>query len=176
MIAAIGCGLGIVLVLVTGGSLNRLAGVRVRFAPLAVCVFAVQGAARGRFPLVAERPGMALIVWTAAGLAIVAIVWANRTLPGAWLLGAGTGLNLMAVLLNAGMPVVAEGYSARLMAGVGFYHAARSSDVAILLADVLPVPGGWQMSVGDLLLLVGITIALVATAAGGDVRRSAQKS
>jgi hypothetical protein len=101
---------------------------------------------------------------------LLAFVASNAHLTGIVVLGLGLLLNLVAVVLNNGMPVRG---SALVAAGVveeaelptttfaGPRHLETSADHLGVLGDVLPVPGaGEVLSFGDLIIVAGAADAV----------------
>jgi Family of unknown function (DUF5317) len=100
-------------------------------------------------------------------------VWSNRRIPGVVLLGAGGGLNLLAIVTNGGtMPASASALRAsgwKPQAG----HFANSAVVAhpklAFLGDVFAsprwVPFHDVFSVGDLLIVVAVALLVYKTCA-----------
>jgi len=94
-----------------GGRLSRLASLRVEFGWLALAAVALQ------YPLVynlvAEAtiigvPLVTLMMVVSCAL-VVCVVWANRRLPGVFLVGLGLLANLVVMTLNGGwMPITPE--------------------------------------------------------------------
>ncbi len=168
---AIACVLSVPL---TGGRLQRLAGVDLRFlwtAPLAVALQVV-------ILVIATGGNRSLHV--AIHLATYALVgvfiWANRRLPGSWLIGAGTLMNVAAIVANGG--VMPRSESAQMISGPP--HHAGFRNVAVLahphllwLGDIIPVPAGMfsnVFSIGDLVLLAGMVVLMHRVCRGeGDV-------
>jgi hypothetical protein len=101
----------------------------------------------------------------------IAFVWANREIPGLWLVSLGAISNGVAVAANGGvMPASA---SAVRTAGLevspdGFVNSGVLDDPKLLfLGDVFAVPASWPFanvfSVGDVLIAVGAAYAIHAT-------------
>lgn len=166
MIAVLGIALGIWLAALCGGRRQRVLAVEIRFASLAVAAFSLQAFARGRLPFSAELTKVSLVVWAASSMVVLIVLWVNRRIAGAWFLLLGTALNLAVVLLNQGMPVVTYGGPAAGLAASAFYHEASARDLVLEWADVLPFPGGWRMSIGDLILMAGIAVFILFNATG----------
>ena len=121
--------------------------------------------------------GAYLLDGTAATLALAAslvlllgFVGVNPHVTGVAVIGAGLLLNLVAVVLNDGMPVRG---GALVAAGVveeaelatttfsGPRHLETSADTLAVLGDVLPVPAlGEVMSFGDLIIVFGAADAV----------------
>ena len=117
---------------------------------------------------------------------LLAFVAANAHITGVLVIGCGLLLNLLAVVLNSGMPVRGE---ALVRAGVveqaelptttfrGARHLETSADPLGVLGDILPVPVVREvLSFGDLIILAGASDAVRELArrrrpAWGTVRR-----
>jgi hypothetical protein len=110
-----------------------------------------------------------------------AIVWLNRRLPGIWVVLVGVTFNLLVIAANGGyMPIPPEAV-ARTGAGQAIAQMppgsvlAGSKDVLLprqqalfwVLGDILviPPPFPWPtaMSIGDLLIAVGVFVFIVQT-------------
>ena len=115
--------------------------------------------------------GSAANLFLAASLAVlIAVAMVNRHITGVAVVGLGLLLNLVAVAVNAGMPVRA---SALVHAGVvdeadlptleltGARHLESSSDALGVLGDVLPIPMAQEvLSFGDLIVVFGAADAV----------------
>lgn len=148
-----------------GGRLGRLAGVELRWlwlAPLALVTQVV---------IVTIAPGgdRALhdVAHVATYLLAGTFLWANRRLPGAVLIAAGTASNAIAIVANGG--VMPQSALADRLAGLsergGFHNAGIVAHPALRwLGDVIPVPGPPHLanvlSVGDLLIFAGAVVLL----------------
>ena len=108
-----------------------------------------------------------MTVWGVICVALISTLWVMRRHTGVSLLITGLVSNLLVVLINDGMPYFVGAGSDTHDAG-DFYHAAGASTRMWLLSDVLPLPGGYLLSLGDLLLLVGLVSFVVAHATGVD--------
>ena len=167
----------IVVALLRGGSLRNFAALRLRWLPLVIAGFALQlliFTPFGMSPLVA----FATLPIYVLSLALIAIwVAANWRIPGMALIAIGLALNVAVIAANGGhMPVSPEGarlagqYEA-LAAGdpATSKHALMSSEQARLwwLSDIIViprgVPGAVVLSVGDIVLTVGIAILCYST-------------
>lgn len=175
MILAIAfCG-AVLLAVVRGGSFQRLAEVPLRRAWLAIVAFVLQAYIM-YFP---DVRGEGLFSLQAAALAVsylllLILIWQNRHLPGAWVIGAGLACNLAVILLNGGFMPITEG----ALAQVGHTFKARAPDagarvlgtkdimlpreqtVAWWLSDIFvlgsPFPLPSVFSFGDVLVAFGI--------------------
>lgn len=114
--------------------------------------------------------GLATLALGGALAVLLAFVAANAHVTGVLVLGCGLLLNLVAVVLNNGMPVRGE---ALVVAGVvdedelptttfaGPRHLETSSDRLGVLGDALPVPIAREvLSFGDLIVLMGVADAV----------------
>ncbi len=114
--------------------------------------------------------GLATLALAGALAVLLAFVAANAHVTGVLVLGCGLLLNLVAVVLNNGMPVRGE---ALVVAGVveeaelatttfnGARHLETGSDRLAVLGDVLPVPVTREvLSFGDLIVLAGAADAV----------------
>ncbi len=168
--------LGAVIVgLVRGGSLQRLADLPLRWAWVALVAFGLQ-IYLIYFPepisagLVSPRVGLLVLSY----LLLFAVIWQNRTLPGVWLIGVGLLSNFSVMILNGGyMPITLEA-----LTQAGFAHTAlgteagarvlatkdiiltRDATVAWWLSDIFVLPPPFPIpsvfSIGDALIALGI--------------------
>lgn len=166
----------VIVGLVAGGSLRRFDDVHLRWWPLALLGLAMQVA---RLPFLDEpwRERLELGLLIASYMPLLVFVWANRRLPGAWLIGLGLACNLLVIGVNGGMPVTREAIEA---SGQGEHipalvqgddpkhHLATEDDVLVFLADVIPLGGpvGQVVSVGDLVLYLGVGWLVVGVMRG----------
>jgi hypothetical protein len=99
------------------------------------------------------------------------IAWflvSNRDLPGLWLVGIGTAMNVTAIVANSGVMPAARG--ALELAGIGapggrFANSAAVADPRLaFLGDVFawpaPLPFANVFSVGDVLIVLGAAIVV----------------
>jgi hypothetical protein len=160
--------IGVLVGLALGGRLEGLAGMRIRLAPLAVAGLLVQVALYS--PLGAGLPDdVGRIVYVASTLAVAATLLANLSIPGVALVVLGAASNLAAILANGGaMPANAGALRA---AGVELDGPSNSVVVAHPalepLTDVFALPRELPLanvfSVGDVLIAVGIAVAIAAS-------------
>ncbi len=156
-------------VLITRGRLRNLGELHLRGEVPILVLFAAQALARGRLavPIVAILPWNPVRLWQlilAVLLLMLLLNWQVRGIP---LVAAGVLLNLIVVTANGFMPVARfSGSLAALEAGRtggSFYSAAPSRLTA--LGDVVslnaPGAGGFLLSSGDVLLLVGVVVVVV---------------
>jgi len=153
----------VVSVPLTGGSLRRLATLRVRWLWLGPVALLIQ------LVLVTFAPGGSETVHAAIHIGtyvlLGAFLWANRRLPGVSVIGVGTVLNGLAIVVNRGvMPTAATAERlAGLSAGRGFQNSAVMAHPHLLwLGDIIPV--AWPLpnvlSVGDCVIFLGLLFLL----------------
>ncbi len=169
--------LGLVIGALAGGRLPRLADLRLHWVGLLAVALAVRLAAglmvtSDVAPELAGAWGLPLTY----GL-IVAWLYRNWTVPGLQVAAIGVSLNILAAVLHGGkMPVwdgalVAAGLSAQDLVGDPFHILLTARTAADFIGqggmfgDVVPIPIPFLrdvVSVGDVLLWVGIVWAIVA--------------
>ena len=159
---------GLVVGLLAGGRVDRLADLRIRWAWLAIAGLAAQVVLF--LPTIGDALGP-VAPWLYAGstAAILAVILVNLRIPGLALVAAGAACNLAAIVANGGyMPVSPAALASLGWEQVpGYSNSATIADPALApLTDVLAMPS-WLpfanvFSVGDVLIAVGLaaTIAL----------------
>jgi len=162
LVLAIGVGLAL------GGSLREFEHLRIHRWGLALIAVAMQAPALAIAGVPASVIGPVMLALSYALL--VAFLFANRWIPGATVMSIGLVLNLTAVVLNGGMPVQAtaierSGGDPAVLAQTqdDKHHLMDDSDVLTPLADViwLPAPATIVISIGDVLLYLGIAYSIV---------------
>ena len=159
----IGVGIGYLL----GGRLDRLATLRLRWAPLALIGLAVQLAifADPIGPLLGEA---APTIYVASTALVLAAVLRNLDTPGIAIIAIGASCNLAAIVANGGyMPADPAALASIGGPGTGATNSIVVADPALRpLTDVFALPL-WMpfanvFSIGDVLIGIGIaaTIAL----------------
>lgn len=162
--------LGVAIGWATGGRLANLASVRLHGESALVAVVFATALAPRAFEYAAERWHLALlVVWAVMLTILLWLCWINVRTPGVALLGAGLLANYAVILANGGMPVsewavrVAGGgteTTARLAEST--FHLPAQGTLLTWLGDVLPLPGlGLVLSVGDVLMFLGVVVAIV---------------
>lgn len=153
-----------------GGQLSRLSEVRVRWIALAAVAFAIQ------VVLVTVVPDGDSNVHRILHLATYALAAAcllrNLDLRFVWLVGVGGLFNLIAIAANGGVMPASRGALETAGLDVQSGQFANSDFVsgahAAFLGDVFAVPSGWPganvFSVGDVLMLAGVFLAIHAAA------------
>jgi hypothetical protein len=179
----------IFVALLKGGSLQRLAELRVRHMPLVLVAFALQLLI---FPLI----GDAIIPFATVPLYLLSMlllsIWValNRQLSGIILIGLGVVMNLAAIAVNGGyMPVdpAAAAYAGGLERYLHADGAVANNSIATtsavrlwMLTDIFPVPAGIPFatvySLGDILLTTGIGVLCYRTLLGWPHQPAAQRS
>jgi hypothetical protein len=153
------------MVPLAGGRLSALATVRLRHAWVLPVTLVVQ------ILIISIVPGgpedLYRIVHLATYGAAAAFLILNRRVPGLLLIGAGGGLNALAISANGGvMPASRSAVEiAGLAAHDGFVNSGAVANAKLaFLGDVFPVPDWLPLSnvfsVGDVLIVLGAAIAL----------------
>lgn len=171
MIVAVSLISALVLRLACGRPLRELGEAHVKGEAYLIALLVAQAG----LPLLTLRgpaSTVAFWLWVLTFPCTIAVAWLNRRIPGVLLIGAGLCANLLVITLNGGMPV--SGVAARVAAPPGRAIAVPSGDFVHRLADehtrlalasdVIPAPGipggGAVASVGDVLMLAGLTTAI----------------
>lgn len=165
MILIVFAALCLLSVPLTGGHLSRIAHIRLRGGWLAGVAISIQ--------VVITVFWLGGSHWIHSALHIVsyacagAFLWVNRRIPGALLIGAGAGLNALAIVVNGGvMPASATAERlAHVMLGHGFHNSTPVAHPHLLfLGDIIPFPGPGMLSnvlsVGDIVLYTGMLVLL----------------
>lgn len=186
-----GIGLSILVAWLQGNKLSQLADVRFEFwwaVPLIAVVqsMLVRSSSAGlRLPWWEARPvGMAL-----SYVILCTIICLNLQMPGMWAVLGGIALNAIAIAANGGyMPITPEA-----LARIGYSNVVQhmpmgtvvlgSKDVLLspgqgslwFLGDTLvipePCPAPTAMSIGDVLLAVGVFLFILQTTRSGATRQ-----
>ncbi len=153
--------IAIMLGAMRGGKLRNLTEIRVKLwwlLPLGFLILATSN----YVPV--ERHNLAVGLILASYLPLLLFVWLNRDSSGIWIAGIGILMNFTVIVINGGMPVLAEAAS---VAGggdgelvLGAKHVVMSAETRLpFLADVIPLPGA-VLSLGDVFLAIGIGVFL----------------
>jgi len=174
MILAAAILVAVIVGLVRGGNLQRLAQLPFRWGGVALVAFGLQ-----IYLIYFPEPVGAGLVSLRVGLLVLSyallagVIWQNRALPGIWLIGLGLAANLAVMLLNGGyMPITPQA-----LAQVGHTRNALSSEagarvsatkdivlprdatVAWWLSDIFVLPPPFPLpsvfSLGDMLIALG---------------------
>lgn len=143
-----------------GGSLASLAETHLRWPALLVAGLGAQVVFELWSPEWAGGGG-GLGVLLASNALVAGFLFANARLPGVGLAAVGMGLNVLVIAANGAMPV---SQNALVRAGVegsvsdlGTKHELLDENTRLpWLADVIPVPGRTIISIGDVVLALGI--------------------
>ncbi len=158
---------GLIAGRLAGGRLGRLADLRIRWLPLAllglggqVVLFSDLGAS-----LVED---LVSILYVGSTALVLVVVLVNVRIPGLALVAVGAGLNLAAILANGGaMPADPDALAALGRPAEDAANSIVVADPALwFLTDVFAMPSWLPLanvfSVGDVLIGVGIAVAIVA--------------
>jgi hypothetical protein len=149
-------------VMLTGGSLRRLADVRIRHTWLLWAALGDQILIISVFP--DAHPRMLAAAHIASYVAAGACLVLNRHLAGAWLLAAGGATNALVIVANGGtMAASADAVraSGRIPVGDQFDNSAvlphpRLSWLGDILATPSWLPGHTVFSIGDIAIWLGV--------------------
>ena len=160
IILAIAC---LITVPLTGGSLTRLASLRLRWLWAAPAALLVQVIIMEIIP----NSNQIVLGWihVASYALIVAFLWANRRIAGVPVIAAGTISNMLVIVVNGG--VMAASRTAQRIAGLslggGFHNSNALSHPHLLwLGDIIPIPGPLPnvLSIGDCIIFAGTLVLL----------------
>lgn len=171
--------IGLVLGLLGGGALSRLASLRFRWGP-AIAVGLLVQVAIFSTPLGNAIGGLAPWVYVASNVLVLAAVLRNLAIPGIALVFAGGASNALAILTNGGyMPVsqsalIAMGRSEQ----VGYSNSRLLETVRLEpLTDIFAmptwIPAANVFSVGDVLIGIGAALAIALAMHGRGPRVAA---
>jgi hypothetical protein len=173
---------GVLLGWLVGGRLEGLAGVRLRWAPLALVGLLVQ-VALFLEPVVERVGALGPPVYVASSALVLAVVLRNISLPGLLPVAAGASLNLLAIVANGGYMPASPGALGALgkTINASYSNSLLTSHPALApLTDVFAMPAGVPFanifSVGDVLIGIGIAWAIAAAMRGGASRNLPPRS
>ena len=173
MIFAAAIPVGIVAGFLLGGRLEGLSALRFRWAPLAVGGLLAQ---IGLFSDLAAglNAGMVALLYVATTAAVFVALLRNVRLTGLPIVAVGALSNLAAIVANGGiMPADAGALIvAGLEPGTGPTNSAVLADPALQpLTDIFAIPATIPLanvfSIGDVLIALGLVIAIVAAMRAG---------
>jgi len=170
MLALVAILWGVIVALACGGDLRHLGRLRLAGEAFIVPCFVFQAVVRGRGFGLTGIPSVSISLWAAASLVLCICLLLNWRRPGCYLAAVGVMLNVLVVLANRGMPVgLRPGSDDVAVAASGaqsqFYLVDSSGALMRTAADAIPLEfhGEWMMlSIGDVLLVVGIGVLLVS--------------
>lgn len=163
---------GLVVGVLTRGSPVRLGELQLRWAPLIVLGMAVQLALFSS-PIGNALGEAAPLVYIFSNVTVLIAVAANLAIPGLAIVFVGGASNLLAIAANGGyMPASVDALAAMgRTPGIDYSNSALREDVVFgPLTDIFTMPVWVPMSnvfsVGDVLIGVGVAIAVVAAMHG----------
>ena len=159
--------IGVVVGLLLGGRLERLAALQLRWVPLALLGLVVQVALFST-PLTESVGTLGPPLYVASTGAVLIVVLRNISIPGLAIVAIGAASNLIAVVANGGfMPAGPEAVASLGSSAQGGYsNRVVVPDPALApLTDIFALPP-WMpfanvFSVGDVLIGVGVAITIV---------------
>jgi hypothetical protein len=169
--------LGLLLGLVLGGRLSGLGTLDFKWAPLALAGLAVQIVLFSE--PISDRVGdLGPAIYVASTAMVLVVVGRNIRIAGMPLVALGAASNLLAIVANGGyMPTSPEAAAAAGRAEATTYSNSAIVDGAVLapLTDIFALPG-WLpftnvFSIGDLLIGVGVIVAIVVAMRRGAPER-----
>ncbi len=159
---------GLLVGWLAGGRLSRLARLEFRWAPLIVGGLIVQLALFSE-PVSARIGSAGPAIYVATTAAVLLAVAGNVRITGVALVVAGAAANLAAIVANGGYMPASPAALAALSRGpaVGYSNSAVVKTPALEpLTDILAMPawlpGANVFSVGDVLIALGVAVAIVA--------------
>jgi hypothetical protein len=158
--------LGIVAGLLLGGKLDRLADLRLRWAPLAVLGLLIQ-VALFTDPVSAAVGDLAPGIYVASTAAVLVAVLRDVRVPGMAVIALGAASNLAAIVANDGyMPADPAALASVVELSPGYSNSVIVADPALRpLTDLYAMPPAFPFanvfSVGDVLIGIGIALVIV---------------
>jgi hypothetical protein len=158
--------IGLIAGLLLGGRLDRLADLRLRWAPLAVAGLLVQVALFAD-PINVAVGRAAPAIYVASSAAVLAAVLRDVRIPGLVVIAIGAASNLAAILANGGyMPADPEALASVVGPSAGYSNSVVVSDPALRpLTDLFAMPAAFPLanvfSVGDVLIGIGVAAVIV---------------
>ena len=166
---------GLAVGLMTGGSLERLSHVRLRWPGVAHAGLAVQLVLFSG-PVTDAIGDAGPPIYVASTLAVLGFVMLNVHLPGLFVVAAGALTNLVAIISNGGFMPAAD--AALALAGFAPTEGAYSNSRQFAqpsfpaLSDIFAIPEEVPFSniysIGDVLIGVGLAVILVWAMRGGE--------
>jgi hypothetical protein len=168
--------IGLLIGLLLGGRPAGLAAIRFRWPGLVLFGLVLQLILF--FGPVAERIGdLGVPIYVGSSAIVLIALLRNLAIPGLPVIALGALLNLVAIVANGGYMPVSTGALAALgkSPATGYSNSTQMSDPALApLTDIfaLPpaVPFANVFSIGDLLIGLGIVIAIAVAVRGGASR------
>jgi hypothetical protein len=164
--------IGLIVGAITGGRAERLTRLRFRWSLLIAGGMIVQVALFSS-PVGQAVGDAAPLIYIATNVAVAAAVLANLAIPGLVVVAAGAASNLAAIIANGGYMPVSEGALQAMGRGpeVGYSNSLFvEAPVLVPLTDIFAMPTWVPManvfSVGDVLISIGVFVAVVAAMHG----------
>jgi Family of unknown function (DUF5317) len=158
--------IGIVAGLVLGGRLDRLADLRLRWAPLALAGLVVQLALFAD-PIAGLVGYAGPAIYVASTAAVLVAVLRDVRVPGMAIITAGAACNLAAIVANGGyMPANPAALASVVERSPGYSNSVVVSNPALQpLTDLFALPATVPLanvfSVGDVLIGIGVAATIV---------------
>ena len=156
--------LALVSVPLLGGTVSRLADVRIAHVWAVVVSLALQIAV---ITVVPDANPVALAAGHVASYAFAGyFLWANRRIPGMVILGLGWAMNALVITSNGGvMPANARSGLRGAAHGTGFLNSRPVASARLsFLGDNFALPESWPIhnvfSIGDVFIALGAFVAL----------------
>ena len=153
----------VVVALLQGGSLERLAATKFRATPVLLLGLALQ-IVFGFWSPSWMNDAAGLTVLLVSNLFVLTWLVVNRSLPGLLIAAVGLLMNLTVITANGAMPVSAEAVRAaggdELEISEGaLKHEVLDDDTRLgFLGDIIPLPAIGIWSAGDLVLAAGLAL------------------
>lgn len=158
--------IGIAAGLLLRGRLDRLADLRLRWAPLAVLGLLVQVALFAD-PISAAVGDAAPAIYVASTVAVLAAVLRDVRIPGMAVVALGAAGNLAAIMANGGsMPADPAALASVVELSPGYSNSVVVANPALRpLTDLYALPPAFPFanvfSIGDVLIGIGIALVIV---------------
>ena len=168
----------VVVALLQGGSLERLADTRFRAVPLLILGLALQ-ILFGFWSPSWMTDVLGLTVLIVSNVLVLAWMIVNRALPGLLIAAAGLLMNLAVISANGAMPVSSDavrtaGGDELEISEEGLKHEVLDDDTRLgFLGDIIPIPRVGIWSAGDLVLAAGLSLLAYRQTRWGDPRAGA---
>jgi hypothetical protein len=158
---------GIIVGYLLGGRLDRLSGIRFRWAPVALIGLLVQVALFSE-PLSSVVGDAGPPIYVASTAAVLVAVLRNLDITGLPIVAIGAASNLLAIVANGGyMPADPDALASIGGIAPGYSNSSVTADPVLWpLTDIFAIPA-WVpfanvFSIGDVLLGLGIAITIAA--------------
>ena len=166
---------GLVVGFLVGGRLSGLASLEFRWAPLAILGLAIQIALFSG--PISDRVGdLGPWIYVGSTSLVLIVVLRNLRITGLPIVALGAASNLVAIVANGGyMPASSEAAAAAGRDAATTYSNSAIVDGAVLapLTDIFALPQWMPMhnvfSIGDVLIGVGVVVAIAAAMRRGAV-------